>query len=97
MFSKRLVMLFGAIILISGCATIASKTNILSNEKIKTETSAALGYQPSDLTIVSRKTEGINTYVDLKARDAKEFICVINGGNLLSGFMTNPPMCHPKT
>ena len=81
---------------IAGCTTIASRTNMLTGERIKSETSGALGYSPNDLTILSRRTEGANTYVILKANDGKEFTCIINGGNLLSMGMTNPPMCSKK-
>lgn len=45
---------------------------------------------------VCRRTEGTNTYVNLKSKDSKEFTCVINGGNLMSMGMTNPPMCNRK-
>ncbi len=81
---------------IAGCSTIASSTNVLTDEKIKSQSAGALGYEPSELSIVSRRTEGTNTYVNLKATDKKEFTCVINGGNLLSMGMTNPPMCSKK-
>jgi hypothetical protein len=81
---------------VAGCSTIASSTNVLTDEKIKSQSAGALGYEPSELSIVSRRTEGTNTYVNLKATDKKEFTCVINGGNLLSMGMTNPPMCSKK-
>lgn len=82
--------------LINGCASVASNTNSLTDERIKSETSGALGYAVSDLTIVSRRTEGTNTYVNLKAKNKKEYTCIINGGNLLSFGMTNPPICAKK-
>lgn len=80
----------------TGCASIAAGTNTLSDERIKSESSGALGYSPDEMSIVSRRTEGVNTYVNLKANDGKEFTCIINGGNLLSMGMTNPPMCSKK-
>lgn len=81
---------------ISGCSTFASSTNLLTDEKIKADTSGALGYQPSDLTITSRRTEGVNTYVNLLASNKKEYTCIINGGNLLTLGLTNPPQCAKK-
>lgn len=80
----------------SGCASLATSTNTLSDDRIKSESSGALGYSPEELSLVSRRTEGVNTYVNLKAKDGKEFTCIINGGNLLSFGMTNPPMCNRK-
>lgn len=89
--------LAGLVVLVaSGCSSIAGSTNMLSDDKIKSETAGTLGYSPQDLVIVNRRTEGTNTYVNLKAKDGKEFACTINGGNLLSFGMTNPPACNRK-
>ncbi len=81
---------------VGGCSSLASKTNTLTDDKIKSQTSAALGLQPDELTIVSRRTEGTNTYVNLKASSGNEFTCMINGGNMLTLGMTNPPVCEKK-
>lgn len=81
---------------LGGCSSLASKTNTLTDDKIKSQTSAALGLQPEELTIVSRRTEGTNTYVNLKSFKGKEFTCMINGGNILTLGMTNPPICGKK-
>ena len=84
------------LISVAGCSTIASKTNMLSDDKIKSEAGGALGITPSQLTIVNRRTEGVNTYVQLKANTGREFNCIINGGNLLTMGMVTPPMCSKK-
>ena len=97
MSMSKLILPCAALLLFSGCASIAgSSTKMLSDEKIKAESSGALGYAPEDLTLVSRRVEGLNTYANLKARDGKEFTCIINGGNWLSFGMTNPPTCSRK-
>lgn len=93
---KRNLVICATTLVMAGCATIAGNTNTLTPDKIKSETSGALGYQPSDITILSKRTEGTNTYVNLKASDGKEFTCIINGGNLLTFGMTNPPSCAAK-
>jgi hypothetical protein len=93
MWKPALVLL---VLQAAACSSIAQKTNNLSDDKIKSQTGGALGYMPEDLTLVSRRTEGTNTYVALKAKDGKEFNCIVNGGNLLSMGMTNPPVCSPK-
>jgi hypothetical protein len=94
---RDFAMLGAFALLFSGCASIAgSSSKMLTDDRIKAETSGALGYQPEDLALTSRRTEGLNTYASLKARDGKEFTCIINGGNWLSMGMTNPPMCSPK-
>lgn len=80
----------------TGCSTIAASTNMLSDEKVLSASAGTLGYEPSELVILSRRTEGTNTYVSLKSNDKKEFTCIINGGNILSMGMINPPMCSKK-
>jgi hypothetical protein len=94
---RKIALVCAASLFFSGCASIAGSTSkMLSDDRIKSETSGALGYAPNDLTLVSRRTEGVNTYVSLKAKDGKEFTCIINGGNWLSMGLTNPPMCSKK-
>lgn len=90
------VAALGASLLVSGCASMAGGTNMLSDDRIRSESAGALGYDPAALTLVSRRTEGTNTYVALKATDGKEFNCIINGGNILTMGMINPPMCSAK-
>ncbi len=99
MFYRNVVLIvltFAASFAFTGCAMIASHTNMLTSAKIKSITSGALGYQPSDLTITSKRIDGTNTYVNLRTTDGKDFTCIINGGNILTLGMTNPPMCNKK-
>jgi len=79
---------------IAGCSAIATKTNTLSDADILSNTAGVLGMPPSELTLVGRRTEGVNTYVTLKAKNGKTYACTVNGGNLLSFGMTNPPVCN---
>jgi hypothetical protein len=81
---------------LAACATLAGGTNVLSNERIVAESAGALGLAPGDLALLTRRTEGTNTYATLRAKDRKEYLCVINGGNLLSFGMVNPPICSAK-
>jgi hypothetical protein len=93
----RLAAISAASLLFSGCASIAGSSHtMLTDERIKSESSATLGYAAEDLTLVSRRVEGLNTYASLKAKDGKEFTCMINGGNWLSMGLTNPPICSRK-
>jgi len=80
----------------SGCTTVAGSTNMLSDERIVAESAGVLGRAPADLTLVTRQTSGTNTYATLRGKDKKEYACVINGGNLLSFGMVNPPTCTAK-
>lgn len=97
MSSLKFAALGAAALLFSGCASIAGSSHtMLTDDRIKSESSAALGYAAEDLTLVSRRVEGLNTYASLKAKDGKEFTCMINGGNWLSMGLTNPPVCSRK-
>lgn len=93
---QRLTVIGLAAVVLGGCTAIAGSTNTLTDERIKSETAGALGYPPADVTIVSRRTEGVNTYVSLLTVDKHEYSCIINGGNLLTMGMINPPMCSRK-
>lgn len=93
---KKSVVSLCFLTLLSGCNAIATSTNMLSDDDLKSQTAGALGYDPSELTVVNRRTEGTNTYVSIKAKDKQEFNCIINGGNLLTFGMTNPPSCAKK-
>jgi hypothetical protein len=88
-----LVLLLAAL---SGCSTIAEKTNFMSDSDIKSKVGGTLGYAGDDVTVISRRTEGTNTYVVVRVKDRKEFACTLNGGNLLSAGIVNPPSCAPK-
>jgi hypothetical protein len=81
---------------IAGCAVIAEKTNSLSDERILTESAGVLGYSPSQLKLVARRTSGTNTYAELQADNGNQFNCIINGGNLATFGAINPPNCAKK-
>lgn len=94
---RMLGLLLTSVIVMSGCASIAESTNMLTDEKVLSQSAGALGYSPNELSIVNRRTEGTNTYVNLiGVKDKKEYTCIINGGNALSFGMSNPPMCNKK-
>ena len=44
----------------------------------------------------SRRTEGTNTYVNVRTGNRQSHACIINGGNMLSFGMTNPPVCSRR-
>ncbi len=69
---------------------------MMSDDRVVSESAGALGYEPSQMTLLSRRTEGTNTFATLRAADGKEFACTINGGNLLSAGMVNPPTCTQR-
>lgn len=83
--------------LMSGCSTIAEKTNFLSDEQIKSKVGGTIGAAPDAVTILSRRTSGTDTYVDVRVQGKKNYSCTLNGGNLLTAGLVNPPTCNPKS
>lgn len=94
--ATRLLALLATAQWIAGCAAIAEKTNSLSDERIVAETAGVLGYSPSQLELLARRTSGTNTYAELRADNGSEFNCIINGGNLATFGAINPPSCAKK-
>lgn len=94
--SMKTMLLLCTSLSISACTTIAERTNVLSDEDIRSKTAGTLGYPANSIIIVNRRVDGVNTFVVVRGADKKEFACTINGGNLLSMGMTNPPTCTPK-
>lgn len=80
----------------TGCSAVATKTNTLTDERILSETGGVLGLPPAELTLVERNTQGLNTYVTIRDKNGKTYACTVNGGNLFSFGMTNPPICNPR-
>jgi uncharacterized lipoprotein len=93
----RKTIISGALIaVLSGCAVVAEKTNFLNDDDVRRESARALGLQPDEVKLVSRATEGTNTYAVLQAKNGKKYTCTLNGGNLLTAGMVNPPQCKAQ-
>lgn len=75
----------------SGCAS-----QMLSDDRLKSNTAGALGVAPEDLTISGRREQTPNTYYVAKTSAGVEYACILNGGNLMTMGMTNPPICNKK-
>ncbi|MGJ7917766.1 hypothetical protein ACI48D_20090 [Massilia sp. LXY-6] len=82
--------------LISGCSTIAEKTNFISDDHIKSKVGGTLGASPEAVTILSRRTSGTDTYVEVRLPSKRVYTCTLNGGNALTLGLVNPPSCSPK-
>lgn len=93
---RNVLMISCAAALLVGCSAVAEKTNMLNDEDIKKETAGVIGVSPSELTVVESYTTGTNTHATLRTTSGKQYICTVNGGNLLSFGMVNPPTCNPK-
>lgn len=94
--SKSCLWMLALSLGLTGCASYGPGTSSLTDERIRSESAGALGYDPAELTLVTRRTEGTNTYANLTTADGKEFTCIINGGNALTFGMINPPACGRK-
>lgn len=80
-----------ALITVSGCAD-----QMLSNDRIKSDTAMALGQPASAVVIADRRYDGAtNTYYTAHTPRGA-YHCLINGGGLLAMGMVNPPQCSRK-
>lgn len=92
----RTSVLIPLVVLSGGCGALAGNTNMLTDERIRSEVGGALGVRAEEVTIVDRRTEGTNTYVNVRTGNRQSHACIINGGNMLSFGMTNPPVCSRR-
>ncbi len=86
----------GVSILIFAAALTGCATTLLSDDKIRSNTAGVIGVNPDELSIENRRTEMTNTYYIAKTKSGGEYSCVINGGNILTFGMVNPPSCTKK-
>jgi len=93
---NRFFIALGVGLVLSGCSTIAERTNFMSDDDVSKHSARALGYETEQVTLVSRSTEGTNTYAVVKVPDGTTYTCILNGGNLLSAGMVNPPTCNRR-
>ena len=93
---RSLIISAALVTLFSGCAVVAEKTNFLNDDDVRRQSARALGLQPDEVKLVSRTTEGSNTYAVLQAKNGKKYACTLNGGNLLTAGGVNPPQCKAQ-
>lgn len=74
--------------------TLGGCISTLTPDRIREETSAALGVPASDLTITDQRQEMTNTFYTATTRSGERYACTLNGGNLMTFGMTNPAVCR---
>ncbi len=78
----------GLLVAVSGCAD-----QMLSNDRIRSNTAMSLGQPDSAVVIADRRYDGAtNTYYTAHTPRGS-YHCLINGGGLLAMGMTNAPQC----
>ena len=80
----------------AGCSSIASRTSTLSDERILSETGGVPGMSRRNSPSRNAAPKAPAPIVTLKARNGRTYACTVNGRNLLSFGMTNPPVCQPR-
>jgi hypothetical protein len=85
-----------AIISICTLLTAGCASQLLSEDRLLTNTAGALGIPVTDLTISNRSEQVPNTYYTAKTKSGVEYACIINGGGILAAGMINPPQCTKK-
>jgi hypothetical protein len=84
----KMAAALAVLITASGCAD-----QMLSNDRIRSNTAMALGQPDSAVVIADRRYDGAtNTYYTARTPRGA-YHCRINGGGLLAMGMTNAPQC----
>jgi hypothetical protein len=82
----------GSALILSAC-----QAEMLSNDRIISNTAQVIGVRPDQFMIMNRVSDDTNTYYTARTRSGVTFACVINGGGLLAAGMTDPPTCNQTT
>jgi UDP-N-acetylglucosamine enolpyruvyl transferase len=83
-------LVFVGVLGLSGCVST------LSDDRIREETSAALGVPAGEITISNVRQEMTNTFYTATTRSGAQYACILNGGNIMTLGMTNPAVCNRK-
>lgn len=87
--SGRSLACLGLVVAVSGCAS-----TLLSDDRLRSTTAGTLGQPPASVVITDRRDDGLtNTFYTAHTRRGV-FACTINGGNVLTAGMVNPPVCN---
>lgn len=79
----------GLLIAVSGCAN-----QLLSNDRIRSNTAMALGQPDSAVAIGNRQYDGITTTYYTASTPRGAYRCLMTGGGAWDFGITNPPQCH---
>ncbi len=85
------VLFLSTLVILGGCAT-----QMLSDDRIRSNTAGVLGVPPESVTISDRREQVPNTYYMARTASGEVYACVINGGGILAAGMVNPPTCSKK-
>ncbi|KKL02492.1 hypothetical protein EIK76_10605 [Rheinheimera mesophila] len=90
----KVFSLVACIHLLSACSVVAEKTNILTDQQLVEYAAGATGHPIASLELLQRSASGTVTSYKVKAKNNVTFHCVLNGGNILSMGIVNPPVCN---
>lgn len=86
---KASIAAAGISLVMTGCAS-----QLLSEDKLRLNTSGVLGVQPADVTISNRRDDTMSTYYTATTSAGAKYACVVSGGNFVTLGLTNPPVCN---
>lgn len=86
-------VIVSASVAVSLSACVGTKM-LVPDSRLASNTAGVLGVAPGDVTITDRRGAGTNTYYTAHVGE-KSYACIMNGGNLMTFGMVNPPLCNP--
>ena len=84
-------------LLAAGALLSACQTEMLSNDRIASETGPVINVRPDQFTITDRYSDRTNTYYTARTSAGVTYACIVNGGGLLAAGMVDRPTCKQNT
>ena len=84
------VAVLALLLITAGCAD-----QLLSDNRLRDTTAAALFQPASSVTISDRRSDGPTNIYYVAHTPKGTYNCIINGGGVLAMGITNPPDCSP--
>jgi hypothetical protein len=88
---RNVLTVLGASLTLAGCAD-----KLLSDDRIRDDTAVALNMPAAAVVISDRRYDGYGTTYYTASNHRAVFRCRIEGGNLNSFGLTNPPECSRR-
>jgi hypothetical protein len=80
-------------LLAAAASLSACQTELLSSDRIASNTASVINVRPDQVTIADRYSDQTNTYYTARTNAGASYACVINGGGLLAAGMVDTPTC----
>ena len=78
--------------ILAGLSACVGTKVLVPDSRLASNTAGVLGVSPDAISITDRRGAGTNTYYTAHVGN-RSYACTLNGGNLMTFGMVNPPIC----